>query len=206
MAPLEFQHVPTIEYLDKYDGITSELNVNMEHEDAVDVTTTYFGHKSKKITDTFRPEQAFPINSNCHMWGQFVGGGMLDILLDTGASKSYVSKAFYMRHPYLHKYLKFNSAIRNLQVGNGELVATLFVIPFVFKVGKHLFEAYTLVSEIRQNMDIILGVKNMFEIEEVSCCTSQPKFLNRSLPIFPLSTHRIKVGAKSKCGSQGTIY
>ena len=37
----------------------------------------------------------------------------------------------------------------------------------------------------------------MFEIEEeVSCRTSQFKFLNRSLPLFPLSTHRIKVGSK----------
>ena len=123
---------------------------------------------------------------------------MLDILLDTGASKSYMSKGFYMRHPHLHKYPKFNSTVKNLQVGNGELVATLFVIPFVFKIGKHMFEVYTLISEIQQNMDIILGVKNMFEIEgEISCHTSQFRFLNRSLPIFALSTHRIKVGAKA---------
>ena len=141
--------------------------------DVADITTTYLGHESIKIIDIFKPEQAFPINSNCHMWGQFVGGGMLDILLDTGASKSSMSEAFYMRHPYLHTYLKFNSTMRNLQVGNGELVATLIVIPFVFKVGKHLFEVYTLVSEIQQNVDIIVGVKNMFEIEgEVSCHTS----------------------------------
>ena len=47
-------------------------------------------------------------------------------------------------------------------------------------------------------MDIILGVKNMFEVEgEISCHTSQFKFLNRSLPIFTLSTYRIKVGAKA---------
>ena len=47
-------------------------------------------------------------------------------------------------------------------------------------------------------MDLIFGVKNMFELEgEVSCRTSQFKFLNRSLPLFPLSTHRIKVGAKA---------
>ena len=190
--------MPTSEYLDKYNGITSELNVNMVYDDAVDVTTTYLSHESIKITDTFRPEQAFPIYSNCHTWGQFVGSGMLDTLLDTGASKSYMSKGFYMRHPHLHKYPKFNSMVRNLQVGNEELVATLFVILFIFKIGNHLFEIYTLVSEIQQNMDIILGVKNMFEIEgEVSCCTSQFKFLNRSLPIFPLSTHRIKVGAKT---------
>ena len=197
MAPLEFQHMPTSEYLDRYDGITPELNVNMEY-DAVDVTTTYLGHESIRITDLFRPKQAFPIYSNCHAWGQFIGGGMLDILLDTGASKSYMSKGFYMRHPHLHKYPKFNSTVRNLQVGNGELVTTLFVIPFVFKIGKHLFEVYTLVSEIQQNMDIILGFKNMFEIEgEISCHTSQFKFLNRSLSIFILSTHRIKVGAKA---------
>ena len=194
MAPLEFQHMPASEYLDRYDGITSELNVNMEYDDAVDVTTTYLGHESINITDTFRPEQAFPIYSNC----QFLGGGMLDILLNTGTSKSYMSKGFYMRHPHLHKYPKFNSTVRNLQVGNGELVATLFVIPFVFKIGKHLFEVYTLVSEIQQNMDIILGVKTMFEVEgKISCRTSQFKFLNRSLPIFTLSTHRIKVGAKA---------
>ena len=170
----------------------------MEYDNAVDVTTTYLGHESIRITDTFRPEQAFPLHSNCHTWGQFVGGGTLDILLDTGASKSYMSKGFYMRHPHIHKYPKFNSIVKNLQVGNEELVATLFVIPFVFKIGKHLFEVYTLVSEIQQNMDIILGIKNTFETEgEISCRTSQFRFLNRSLPIFILSTHRIKVGAKA---------
>ena len=51
--PLEFQHMPTSEYLDRYDGITPELNINMEYDDAVDVTTTYLGHKSIRITDTF---------------------------------------------------------------------------------------------------------------------------------------------------------
>ena len=198
MAPLEFHHMPASDYLDRYDGITPKLNVNMEYDDAVDVTTTYLGYESIRITDIFRPVQVFPIHSNCHMWGQFVGGRMLDILLDTGVSKSYMSKGFYMRHPHLHKYPKFNSTVKNLQVGNGELVATLFVIPFVFKVGEHMFEVYTLVSEIQQNMDIILGIKNMFEIEgEISCRTSQFRFLNRSLPIFTLSTHRIKVGAKA---------
>ena len=54
-------------------------------------------------------------------------------------------------------------------------------------------------------MDIILGVKNMFEIEgEVSCRTFQFKFLNRSLPTFPLSTHRIKAGAKAYVKAKGT--
>ena len=53
MAPLEFHHMPTSDYLDRYDGITPELNVNMEYDDAVDVTTTYLGNECIRITDIF---------------------------------------------------------------------------------------------------------------------------------------------------------
>ena len=161
--------MPASEFMDRYQGITSELNVNMEYDDTVDVTT-YLGNESIHITDVFKPEQAFSIYSNYHTWEQFVGGGIIDILLDTGASKSYMSNGFYMRHLHLHKYTKFQSTIRNLQVGNGELVVALCVIPLVLKIYGHLFEVYTLVSEIQQSMDLIFGVKNTFEIEgEVSC-------------------------------------
>ena len=93
MDPLEFHHMPASEYLDRYDGIIPELNVNMEY-DVVDVTTTYLGYKSIRITDIFRPEQVFPIHSNCHTWGQFVEGGMLDILLDKECPRAICQKGF----------------------------------------------------------------------------------------------------------------
>ena len=45
---------------------------------------------------------------------------------------------------------------------------------------------YTLLSEIHENVDIVLGIKNVFELEGVisswECCFS---FLNRSVPILP---------------------
>ena len=48
------------------------------------------------------------------------------------------------------------------------------------------FEIYTLISEIHENVDLALGISNVFELEGVinswNCCF---KFLNRSLPIFP---------------------
>ena len=53
MAPLESYHMPASEFLDRYDIITPELNVNMEYDDAVDVTTTYLGYESIRITDIF---------------------------------------------------------------------------------------------------------------------------------------------------------
>ena len=72
------------------------------------------------------------------------------------------------------------------QVGNGQCVSVLFIIPVIIDVHGHRFTIYTLVSEIHENIDLALGIKNVFELEGVinsrDCCF---KFLNRSVPIFP---------------------
>ena len=143
----------------------------------------------------FNAQPSFPITFDCHTNGELLGGGKMDILLDTVASKSYMSKAFYMGHEHLHHFPKFQSTIRHLQVGNGALVPALFVVPLVFKIQGHIFEVYTLVAEIQDKMDLILGVKNIFEPEAViNSRTCSVNFLNRSLPIFPLAHHKIKLG------------
>ena len=50
----------------------------------------------------------------------------------------------------------------------------------------HRFEIYTLVFEIHKNIELVLGIKNVFKLEGVvnsrNCCF---KFLNRSVPIYP---------------------
>ena len=56
----------------------------------------------------------------------------------------------------------------------------------IIDIHRHRFEIYTLVSETNENIDLVLGIKNVFELEGVinsrDCCF---KFLNRSVPIFP---------------------
>ena len=62
----------------------------------------------------------------------------------------------------------------------------LFIIPVIVDIHGHRFEIYTLVSEIHENIDLVLGVKNVFKLEGIinsrDCCF---KFLNRSVPIYP---------------------
>ena len=96
----------------------------------------------------------------------------------------------------MHHFLKFfQSSISYLQVGNGALFPALFVIPLVFKIQGHKLEVYTLMSEIQDKMDLILGVKNIFELEGIiNSRTCSVNFLNRSLPIFPLAHHNTKPG------------
>ena len=159
--------IDTTDYLTHQSATIAELNINRSYDDLLDVSTTYLGTDLVQRTDMFNAQPSFPITLDCHTNGELLEGGKMGILLDTGASKSYMSKAFYMRHVHLHPFPKFQSAIRHLQVGNGALVPALFVIPLVFKIQGHIFEVYTLVSEIQDKMDLILGVKNIFELEGV---------------------------------------
>ena len=64
-------------------------------------------------------------------------------------------------------------------------MAILFVIPAIVDIHGHRFEVFTLVSEIHDNVDLVLGMKNVFELEGViDMPDSSFKFLNRSIPFF----------------------
>ena len=74
-------------------------------------------------------------------------------------------------------------------MGNGQYVSVLFVIPMIVDILGHTFEIFTLVSEIHDNVDLVMGMKNIFKLEGVinsrESCFS---FLSRSIPFFPVTT------------------
>ena len=97
-----------------------------------------------------------------------------------------MSTSHYLCCKSLHSLPKFASRTQRIQVGNGQFVSVLFIIPIIIDIYGHRFEIYTLVSEIHKNVDLILGIKSIFELEGIinlqNCCFN---FLNRSLKIFP---------------------
>ena len=78
------------------------------------------------------------------------------ILLDTGASKSFMSKSHYLRGKSLHSVLKFASKTQRIEVGNGQHVCVLFVITIVIDIHGHRFEIFVLVSEIHETVDLLI--------------------------------------------------
>ena len=86
---------------------------------------------------------------------------------DTGASKSFMSKSHYLHCKSLHSLPKFASRTQRIQVGNGQFVSVLSIIPIIIDIHRHRVEIYTLVSEIHENVDLVLGIKNIFEFEHV---------------------------------------
>ena len=114
-----------------------------------------------------------------------------------GTSKSYMSKSYYLRCKTLHDLPKFTSKTQRIQVGNDQYVGVLFVILVIIEISGHRLEVFILVSEIFDNVDMVLGIKNLFELEGVidsqeSCF----RFLITSIPIFQREQVIVRLGEK----------
>ena len=83
------------------------------------------------------------------------------------ASKSFMSNSYYMHCRSLLSLPKFASKTQRIQVGNGQFVSVLFIIPVIVDIHGHRFEIYTLVSEIHEKIYLALGIKKAFELEGV---------------------------------------
>ena len=183
------------EYLDVYEGVYAEVISTDRFDEDTDLSTTYLRQVNMPRDTEVKARESFPITAKGYTRGQLLDGTDCEILIDTGASKSYMSKSYFMRCKILHAMPKFTSITRRIQVDNGQYVGVLFVLTVVITIQKHRFEIFTLMSKMYENVDLVLGIKNLFELKEVidsqDSCLS---FLNRFIPFFP----REKVEVKPK--------
>ena len=172
-------------YLDRYDGVQAEISQVTSFDESTDLSTTYLGKTDMTREYVIKAEEKFPMLGQGYTNGKLLDQTECSILIDTGASKSYMSKSCYMRCKSHHALAKFASTTQRIQVGNGQYVAVLFVMPVIVNIYGHRFEVFTLVSEIHDNVDLVLGMQNVFELEGViHTRDSSFKLLNRSLPFY----------------------
>ena len=178
---------PQEEYLDVYEGIQSDIVSSSRFDENSDIRTTYLGRVGPQESQgKLKAEELFPISENGYTLGRLLDGTKCQLLLDMGASKSFMSKSFYMQCKSLHTLPIFATTTQKIQVGNGQCIGVLFIIPVIVEIHGHRFEIYTLVSKIHENVDLVLGIKNVFELEGVTNSRDcRFEFLNRSVSIYP---------------------
>ena len=67
-----------------------------------------------------KAEERFPITGQWFASGKLLDGTECQLLLDTGATKSYMSKPYYLQFKTQHVLPKFSSNTGRIQVGNGQ--------------------------------------------------------------------------------------
>ena len=154
-------------HLDMYDGVHADVVYTNRFDENSDLSTMYLGKTTITRENKIKAEEKCPTSGQGYTLGKLLYNMDCQILLDTGTNKSYTSKSFYLRCNTLHALPKFASNTQRIQVKNGQCVGVLFVIPVIVDVHSHIFEIFTLVSEIPENVDLVLGFKNSCELESV---------------------------------------
>ena len=86
-----------------YEGIQSDVVVSSRFDEDSDISTTYLDKiESKEGQDKLKAENSFPISENGYTLGRLLDGTKCQLLLNTGASKFFMSKSFYMQCKSLH--------------------------------------------------------------------------------------------------------
>ena len=175
------------EYLDVYKGIQIDIVSSSRFDENSNINTTYLGKvEHRGSQDKLKAEESFPISENRYTLGRLLDGIKCQLLLDMGTSKSLMSKSFYMHCKSVHTLLKFDTTTQKIQVGNGQCIGVLLIIPVIVEIHGQRFKIYTLMSKIHENLDLVLGIKNVFELEGViNSRDCRFELLNRSVPIYP---------------------
>ena len=95
------------EYLDRYDGVKSEVLSTTRYNENSDLSMTYLGKVNIKKENKITAEEKFPISVQGYTTGKLLDGTECQVLLDTGASKSFMSKSHYLHCKSCHSLPKY---------------------------------------------------------------------------------------------------
>ena len=90
------------------------------------------------------------------------------------------------------------SSCTGIKIGNGAVIPVDFVFPVQIIIQGHLFKIYTIVAALHESIDIVIGKKNMVELEGIlNTRTSSYDFLSHSIPIYQQNDLKVKPGGKA---------
>ena len=83
-----------MERVDIYEGIQSEIVNTRRFDEKSDLITTHLSKSDKTRNDKLKTGESFPISEHGYTLGKLLDGTECQLLLDTGASKSFMSNHF----------------------------------------------------------------------------------------------------------------
>ena len=117
-----------------HEGVQLVVLNTTSFDGSSDFSMIYLGRTDMTRTSKVKAEETIFISDQWYTKGKLLESKECQILIDTGASKSCMSKLYYLRCKSLHSLPKFASKTQRIQVGNGQYVGVLFIIPVVIDI------------------------------------------------------------------------
>ena len=99
-----------------YEGVYTEVIGTDKFDEDTVISTTYLGQVDMTRNTEVKAEENFPMTARGYTRGQLLDGTYCDVLIDTGTSKSYMSKSYFLQCKLLHVMPKFISTTKRIQI------------------------------------------------------------------------------------------
>ena len=166
------------------------------------VTATYLwsehNKSAMKVSSNHFDMGIIPMNLYSELAGHLLDNTRVRVLIDSGATKSLLSKEFYDRNPILHGYPRYKINPRGIKTAgkNAKVLPVTECVNLIIKLRGHVFliNAY-IVPDMCEEYDFILGQKTMYELEAgPNFGTLNFSFVQRSLPLYTDQNINIEPG------------
>jgi hypothetical protein len=136
------------------------------------------------------------LNTNNFVSGKLLNGKKLSILVDSGASKSVISRGTINASDYLQNCKQEKSTNHYFKVGNGEFLVSNTAITFNIKIQGHTLQLTALIVDYLGGVDILLGNKSLIELDAtLNFKTRKLTFKSKQIPVY------LKRGIKVKANN-----
>ena len=116
-------------YLDVYEWVYAEIVYACKFDENSDLSMTSLGQTEMTRDTKIKAEERFPITGQGFASGKLLHGTECQILLDTGATKSYMSKLYYLWCKTQHVLPKFFSNMQKNASGKWTICQCTFCNP-----------------------------------------------------------------------------
>ena len=183
---------------DRYEEVVLET-IDDDFNPDVNLSSTYMWTEGvrEEPDSPYFGKDTFMVNTYGEVLTHLMNGVEILTLMDTGASKTMLSKEFYDKHAFLHTYPKYKlPQPRVITCANGETMTISECIQMMIRIRGHVFEIFPyLVEQQISFYPLIIGQKTMYELEaSLSFPKMQCKFVKRSKPLLFQETYEIQPG------------
>ena len=91
-----YPDITKAKYIDVYEGVYAKIVYANKFNENLDLSTTYLGQIGMMRDTKVKAEERFPITGQGFASGKLLYGTEYQILQDTGATKSHMSKSYYL--------------------------------------------------------------------------------------------------------------
>ena len=180
-------------YEDRYEEVRVSTSIG-NYDPERHMSTTYLWTEGEIDDIPSCIVGSFPITRSGEVTGELADGTKLNILIDSGASKSMLTQEFYESQPIMQEYPKYRLPHkRYITVANGQTMEVKECLKFIMEIHGHFFEfiAY-LVPNMMNDFQFVMGQKSLYELEaNIHFGNLEFTFVRRSKGLY--ATHGVNV-------------